>query len=79
LRFRRLENFLESSTVPGLADRAYTKELMVVVGDELVSAEEAKGIKEWRAAMLEKMAYIEENHTWSLVELQKGHRAIGLQ
>jgi hypothetical protein len=79
LRFRRLENFLESTTVPGLADRAYTEELMVAVGDEPMSAEEAKGIKEWRAAMLEEMASIEENHTWSLVELPKGHRAIGLK
>jgi hypothetical protein len=45
LRFRRLENFLESTTVLGLADRAYTEELMVAVGDEPMSAEEAKGIK----------------------------------
>ena len=29
--------------------------------------------------MLEEMASIEENKTWSLVNLPKGHRAIGLK
>lgn len=36
-------------------------------------------IKEWRMAMLEEMVSIEENHTWSLVDLPKGHWAIGLK
>jgi hypothetical protein len=35
-------------------------------------------IADWRKAMLEEMVSIEENKTWSLVNLPKGHRAIGL-
>jgi hypothetical protein len=52
---------------------------MVAIGDEPATAEEAKRVKEWRDAMIEEMASIEQNQTWSLVELPAGHRAIGLK
>ena len=52
---------------------------MVAVGDEPTNVDEAKAVKEWRAAMLEEMDSIEHNKTWSLVDLPAGHRAIGLK
>jgi hypothetical protein len=52
---------------------------MVAIEDEPVTAEEAKLVKEWRDAMLEEMASIEHNQTWSLVNLPAGQRAIGLK
>ncbi|WVZ53348.1 LOW QUALITY PROTEIN: hypothetical protein U9M48_004308 [Paspalum notatum var. saurae] len=71
LRFRTVENVL--------AEREATKELLAAIKDEPATAEEAKGIKEWRMAMLEEMASIEENKTWTLVDLPKGQRVIGLK
>lgn len=52
---------------------------MVAIGDEPTTAKEAKHNKEWRAAMIEEMASIEHNKTWSLVSLPKGQRAIELK
>jgi len=52
---------------------------MVAIGDEPATAEEAKHIAEWRDAMIEEMASIEHNQTWSLVDLPAGQRAIGLK
>ncbi|CAA6671052.1 unnamed protein product [Spirodela intermedia] len=47
--------------------------------DEPVSFVEAEGHPSWRKAMEEEMASIEENRTWSLVDLPHGRRAIGLK
>jgi len=50
-----------------------------------VSVEEPRSLKEadndpnWVAAMEEEMKSIRDNETWSLVELPRGHRAIGLK
>ncbi|WVZ83397.1 hypothetical protein U9M48_030555 [Paspalum notatum var. saurae] len=52
---------------------------MVALGDEPAMAKEANCVKEWREAMLEEMASIEHNKTWSLVDLPGGHRVIGLK
>jgi hypothetical protein len=74
-----MDNVLGLGPPPGLADRELTQELLVAIGDKPTSVEEAKASKEWRMAMLEEMASIEENKTWSLVDLPRGHRAIGLK
>ncbi|WVZ90938.1 hypothetical protein U9M48_037188 [Paspalum notatum var. saurae] len=79
LRFRTMDNVLGLGSPPGLADRELTQELLVAIGDEPTSVKEAKASKEWRTAMLEEMASIEENKTWSLVDLPRGHHAIGLK
>jgi hypothetical protein len=79
LRFRTVDNVLGPASPPGQAERELTEELLAVIGDEPATAEEAKGVKEWRMAMLEEMASIEENKTWTLVDLPKGQRAIGLK
>jgi hypothetical protein len=53
--------------------------LLAAIGDEPATAEEALKIKEWRAAMMEELSLIKENKTWSLVDLPRGHKAIGLK
>jgi hypothetical protein len=51
----------------------------------LTSAEEPACVADaerdpcWSKAMEEEMKSIEENHTWELVDLPRGHRAIGLK
>ena len=83
LRLRAMHDIIGPGTPPGLAERELQEVpeevLMMVIGDEPVTVEAAKQEKEWRVAMLEEMVSIEQNKTWTLVELPKGHRAIGLK
>jgi hypothetical protein len=79
LCLRNLDNILGETSPPVYADRREGEHLMVAIEDELVTAEEAKLVKEWRDAMLEEMASIEHNQTWSLVNLPTGQHAIGLK
>jgi hypothetical protein len=78
-RFRTLQNILGPGSPPGLANRGIAEELLAAINEEPCSVEEALRIEEWRLAMLEEMASIKENQTWSLVELPHGHRAIDLK
>ena len=50
-----------------------------MVGEEPATTDKAKHGKEWHVVMLDKMAPIEQNKTWSLVDLPTGQRAIGLK
>jgi hypothetical protein len=52
---------------------------MAAISDEPATAEEALERKEWHSAMVEKLTSIKENGTWSLMDLPKGHRPIGLK
>jgi hypothetical protein len=79
LRFRTMGDILGPGTPPGRADRDVVEELMMAISEEPTSVEAAKQVKEWRIAMLEEMASIEYNKTWSRVDLPGGHRAIGLK
>ncbi|WVZ61596.1 hypothetical protein U9M48_011448 [Paspalum notatum var. saurae] len=79
LRFWTMDDLVGPGPALGLASSVLTQELLVAIGDEPASVEEAKASKEWRMAMLEEMASIEENKTWTLVDLPKGQRAIGLK
>jgi hypothetical protein len=55
-------------------------ELLVAVGDgEPATFEEAKRDQHWVKAMREEMASIEQNNTWKLVDMPRGHKAIGLK
>jgi hypothetical protein len=65
--------------MPVLADRGIVEDLLAAIGEEPTDAEEALKMVEWHNAMKEEIASIEENGTWSLVNLPKGHRAIGLK
>jgi hypothetical protein len=53
--------------------------LLAAIGEEPSSTKEALKIEEWRLTMLEEMASIEENKTWTLVNLPQGHHTIGLK
>jgi len=79
LRFRRLENVLGQAHTPELADRVLEEDLLLAMGDEPATFEEARGEPCWEKAMMEEMSSIEENKTWTLVDLPPGHRAIGLK
>ncbi|WVZ85162.1 hypothetical protein U9M48_032112 [Paspalum notatum var. saurae] len=74
-----MDDLVDPGPAQGLASSVLTQELLVAIGDEPASVEEAKASKEWRMAMLEEMGSIEENKTWSLVDLPRGHRVIGLK
>ncbi|CAA6661430.1 unnamed protein product [Spirodela intermedia] len=80
LRFCKIDNIVGLASPRGLASRALiAKELHTVSSDEPVSFVEVEGHPSWRKAMEEEMASIEENRTWSLVDLPHGRRAIGLK
>lgn len=81
LRFRTIDNVLGPSGVPDLAERelAVDEDLLLAVGDEPATFEEARREECWRQAMKEEMASIEQNGTWKLVNLPHGHRPIGLK
>jgi hypothetical protein len=62
-----------------LANRGIVEDLLAAIREEPTDAEEAQKVVEWHNAIKEEIASIEENRTWSLVNLQKGHRAKGLK
>jgi hypothetical protein len=79
LRFRVMRNILGTTPVPRVTDWAIVEDLLVAIGEELCSAHKALKYEEWHMAMKDELASIEENQTWSLVNLPKGHRNIGLK
>lgn len=82
LRFRMLSDFYDIDTVPTEeeVEEALFGELLMAVGEgEPSTVEEAKEQECWLKAMKAEMASIEENRTWTLVNLPHGHRAIGLK
>jgi hypothetical protein len=77
LRFRSMSNIL---VTPGFMPRALVaEELHVVSSDEPISFVEAEHSPSWRKAMMEEMNSIEENGTWSLVDLPPDRRPIGVK
>jgi hypothetical protein len=65
---------------PGFAQRALVaEELHVVSSDEPTSFTEVEHSPSWRKAMMEEMDSIEENGTWSLVDLPPGRKPIGVK
>ena len=80
LRFRKIDNIIGLTSPCGLASRALiAEELHNVSSDEPISFAHAERHPSWRKAMEEEMASIEENRTWSLVDLPHGCRAISLK
>ena len=79
LRFRALDNVLGDVPVPGEVGRELDAGLLLAVDGEPTSFDEARGEEEWRKAMLDELSSIEQNDTWSLVDLPPDHRAIGLK
>jgi hypothetical protein len=55
------------------------EELLTAMSNEPTTIKGAMKSKAWHAAMLDKLGSIRENKTWSLVDLPRGHKAIGLK
>lgn len=79
LRFRTLDSVLSPASPPGLAARLLDEELHFSSAEVPASLREAEKEACWRGAMLEEMKSITDNNTWDLVELPRGHHAIGLK
>jgi hypothetical protein len=76
LHFRSMSDIL---TMLGFMPHALlAEELHMVSSDELASFIEAKHNPSWRKAMMEEMDSIDENGTWSLVDLPPGRKMIGV-
>jgi hypothetical protein len=68
LHFRSMSDII---VTPGFAPHALVaKELHVVSSNESTSFIEAEHSPSWRKAMMDEMDSIEENGTWSLIDLQ---------
>jgi hypothetical protein len=73
-RFRSMSDILAT---PRFTPRALVaEELHVVSSDEPVSFTEAEHSLSWRKAMMEEMDSIDENDTWSLIDLSPGRKPI---
>jgi hypothetical protein len=65
---------------PGLAPHALVaEELHVVSFDEPASFTKVEHSPSWRKAVMEEMDSIEENGTWSLIDLPPGRKPIGVK
>jgi hypothetical protein len=77
LHFRSMSDILVTS---GFAPRALVaEELHVVSSDELASFVEAEHNPSWRKVIMDEMDSIEENGTWSLIDLPPGRKPIGVK
>jgi hypothetical protein len=77
IHFRSMSDILVTS---GFAPRALVaEELHVVSSDELASFVEAEHNPSWRKVIMEEMDSIEENGTWSLIDLPPGRKPIGVK
>jgi hypothetical protein len=75
-----MRNIIGQAALPGPAVRNLEQGgLFAMSADEPGSWEGAERQPCWRAAMLEELKAIEENHTWKLTELLAGRQAIGLK
>ncbi|CAA0841943.1 cysteine-rich RLK (RECEPTOR-like protein kinase) 8 [Striga hermonthica] len=80
VRFRRMDNLVGNSVVPGLASRLLEdQELLFVSAEEPSTFAQDERDASWRRAMLEEMKAIEENETWELVDPPPGCHPIGLK
>jgi hypothetical protein len=74
-RYRRVTDLLGPGLVaPGLAER-----LLLATPEEPSCVAEALKEESWTKAMAEELTSVEENETWALVDLPRGHRPIGLK
>jgi hypothetical protein len=77
LRFRSMSDILAT---PRFTPHALVaEELHVVSSDEPTSFIEAESSPSWRKAMMEEIDSIEENGTWSLIDLPPGRKPIGVK
>lgn len=62
-----------------LVAEAECERLLMVINNEPYDYNEAKELKVWVDACLDEIASIEKNNTWTLVELPRGFKPIGLK
>jgi hypothetical protein len=75
-----MEDLLGDQPVPGLVSHNLKAQLHLACDDvEPRSFVEAERDAAWRAAMQLEMDVVEKKHTWELVDLPRGHRAITLK
>jgi hypothetical protein len=80
LLYRTLDNIHIVGATPGLVHHDVEEaELYVVSVEEPRTLKEADGDPNWVVVMEEELASIHDNNTWSLAEIPRGHRAIGLK
>jgi hypothetical protein len=80
LRYRTMEDILDDQPVSGLVPHDLDGQLHLTCDDgEPRSFAEAKKDAAWRAAMKAEMDAVENNRTWELANLPRGHRAITLK
>jgi hypothetical protein len=80
LRYRTMEDLLGDQPVPGLVPHDLEAQLHLLCDDgEPRSFAEAERDAAWRAAMKTEMDAVEQNRTWELADLPRGHRAITLK
>jgi hypothetical protein len=80
LRYRTMENLLGDQPMPGLAPHDLEAQLHLTCDDgEPRSFVEAERHAAWRAAMQSEMDAVENNYTWELVDLPRGHSVITLK
>ena len=80
LRYCTMDNLLGDQPVPGLVSCDLEAQLQLVCEDsEPRSFAEAERDAAWHAAMQLEMDAVEQNRTWELADLPRGHRAITLK
>jgi hypothetical protein len=80
LRYHMMEDILGDQPVPRLVPHDLDGQLHLACDDgEPLSFAEAEKDTAWRATMKVEMDAVEKNHTWELVDLPRGHRAITLK
>ncbi|XP_073364593.1 retrovirus-related Pol polyprotein from transposon TNT 1-94 [Aegilops tauschii subsp. strangulata] len=79
LRYRTMDDLLGDQPVPGLMPRDVEAQLQLACEDgEPRSFAEAERDAAWRAAMQLEMDAVEQNRTWELADLPRGHHTITL-
>jgi hypothetical protein len=79
LHFRSLTDLMGGVPRHNGIDIQLREELLAMIRDEPATADGALKSKALRAAMVDELESIKENKTWSLVDLLRGHKAIGLK
>jgi hypothetical protein len=79
LRSRSLADLMGGVPRHNDTDIQLRVELLAAIRDGPSTTDEAMKSKDWRAAMVDELESMKEKKTWSLVDLPRGHKAIGLK
>jgi hypothetical protein len=80
VHFRHVHNVIGEAEASSLATRLLDdQELLLMSAEEPAMFAVVEKDVSWRKVMLEEMQFIEENHTWELVDPPMGCRPIGLK